>query len=135
MLPTGADTPPECSTTVKPESTMPSFWSVFLVAAGKSRTLGEATGENPVTSDSPQETPVVSANMLVSFLLDHPIQISSYLITSKHIFILNFTNNFLKFKCKGFIDSSVQLILLYLHLTYVFVEDSQPQSTLETSLL
>jgi hypothetical protein len=61
MLPTGQDTAQESSTTAPPDLTTVSPWSECQINTGGSRTLGELHGEKKDSSESPEETPAVSA--------------------------------------------------------------------------
>ncbi len=64
MPPTGQDIHQESSTTVQPDLTTVSFWSVPVINIGELKTHGELLGEKVDSSDLPEETPAVSATLL-----------------------------------------------------------------------
>ena len=76
MLQTGADTHLEFSATVELILTTQFCLWVLSAETGKSRTLGELPGEKMDSLDSPQETLVESADMLVSYLNENDASLS-----------------------------------------------------------
>ena len=71
MPPTGVLTEEESFPTAIPMLTMVSCWLVQLMNTGKSRTLGELTGEKLDSLELPEETPALSANILPIPPFDH----------------------------------------------------------------
>lgn len=60
---TGQPTKEEFSTIVLPDLTTESFWSEFQMKPGKLKTHGEPHGEKVDSSESLEETPVVSVTL------------------------------------------------------------------------
>ena len=86
MPATGAHIDQEPSTTVLPQSTTLSFWSVLLVETGRLRTLGEHHGEKQVSSDLPEPpTLAESVPMLVFIQIDCESNILYYSSKLKNI--------------------------------------------------